>query len=198
MPDRIESGRVGYITDVQWRGLHYFAVNTACGLRPVCRCNWNGCDGARNDRAGSKADHAGAVIKEAKSCSRASLRGREEIVVGGVTALGFGGFVRFVAAIGWRLAAVGVDALDSGDVRQQAFAGMAHDRHQQPWDRIRIERVHARGAFARYLAAVFQLPCRTSRVLADDLILAVVKFGVGSLKSPCELAVGASRAGINL
>lgn len=50
--------------------------------------------------------------------------GREEVVISGVFAFGFVAFVGFIATIGWRHAAMSVNALNLGDIGERAFAGI--------------------------------------------------------------------------
>ena len=66
--------------------------------------------------------------------ARGSGLGRIKVIVGGVAAFCFGVLVRLVAADSGRFASVRVQALNCCHVREQAFAGVADDIHEQPWD----------------------------------------------------------------
>lgn len=96
-----------------------------------------------------------------------------------------------------------VDALNRCDVRELAFARVAYDVHQQPWNGVRVEGVDVRRGFAADFAAVLQFPCgqlrcRVGEVLSDDFVFAIVQFCVGPFERPIELAVGVGLAGVNL
>ena len=92
---------------------------------------------------------------------------------------------------------MGVQALNCGHVREQAFPGMAYDIQQQPWDGIGVWRIDVRGGFAGDFAAVVQLPRRPGEMLADPVVV-VAQFGLGSLERPTESAIGAGLAGVDL
>src|SRR5271156_668783 len=129
---------------------------------------------------------------------QASFRWSEEVIVRRVAAFGFSLAMRGVAALGGRLAAVRAHPLNSGHVAKQAVSGMAHNVHQQPRNRVRIERIDVSHGFACDFATVFQLPCGTGRMLSNHFIFAIVQFGIRSLQRPTIFSVRPSLAGIDL
>src|SRR5258708_1501149 len=101
------------------------------------------------------ADVTLAIPKGNVTCHTELMGGRVEEIIRRVTALGFGVAVGGIAAFGWWLASVRVDALNRRHAREQTFSRMTLGFHQQPWNRIRVERVHLGRHFARDFAAIF-------------------------------------------
>src|ERR1700732_2357900 len=93
-----------------------------------------------------------AIPKE--NSTRGLTDGRIEEIIRGVIALRLGVAAGSIAALGRWLAAMCVDALNVGYACQQTFSGMTLGFHQQPWNRIRIERVHLSRHFARDFATI--------------------------------------------
>src|SRR5258708_655055 len=60
------------------------------------------------------------------------LRRSVEVIVRRITALGFGTFVGFIAALGRSLAAVRVYSLNTGHPGELTISRMTHHLHQQP------------------------------------------------------------------
>jgi len=58
-----------------------------------------------------------------------------------------------------------VHALNRGHILEHPFSGMVHNIHEQPWNRLRIKRVHMGGSFSSDLTSVLQLPRRSGGVL---------------------------------
>jgi hypothetical protein len=71
------------------------------------------------------------------------MRRRIEIIVGGVRTLRLRATVSLVAPARRRLAAFGVNALNSGYFRERTAAGMTGNIEQQPWNVGGIRRVPA-------------------------------------------------------
>jgi len=103
------------------------------------------------------------VLFDALHAVPASLRRSIKVIIRGVTALGFSVDVRGVATFGGRLPAVGVHTLNGSDVAEQAVSSVAYNIHQQPGDRVGIERVDMRHGFTRDLTTIRQLPRGTSK-----------------------------------
>ena len=81
--------------------------------------------------------------------------------------------MRLIARVIAGFAAVRMHTLNRRHIRQLAFSGIAHHIHEQPRNRVLIERVDMGDCFARDFAAVFQLPGRPGDVLSDDFVVAV-------------------------
>jgi hypothetical protein len=121
-----------------------------------------------------------------------------EVIIGCVRAFSLGAFVSFVAAFGGRLAAVGVHALDVRHTGERALPCMSHAIHQEPLDRVWIEGVDMSDGLAGDFTAIFKLPCRSRRVLADYFVIAVAQFRLRCLERPGDLAVRAGLTGVDL
>lgn len=81
---------------------------------------------------------------------------------------------------------------------KQAVPRMTGHIHQQPGNRLLIQRVHVGYGLARDLAAIFQFPGGSGGMLPDYFIFSVTEFGLGRFEYPTELAIGCGLAGVDL
>lgn len=81
---------------------------------------------------------------------------------------------------------------------QRALAAMAPHIHQQPGNRIRIERIHMRRGLPRHFAAIRQLPRWTRPVMPNHFVFSIAQLRIRSLQRPTKLSIRSRRADINL
>ncbi len=120
--------------------------------------------------APSRAQPPGMIRKGRFDKNAGLFGGRVEIIVGRVVAFCLRVTVRFIASLGWRFAAAGVDTLNGGYVREQSLARMSHDIDQQPGNGIGIWGIHVSHGLTRDFAAVFQFPFRPGEMAPDQFV----------------------------
>src|SRR5271170_1561177 len=75
---------------------------------------------------------------------------------------------------------------------------MTDHLHQQPGNGLSIKRIDTGDGLPRHLAAVFEFPRGTGKVLSDHFVFSIMQLRVGSLERPTELAIDRGLAGIDL
>ncbi len=126
------------------------------------------------------------------------LTARVEVILRFVLAPGLRPPRRRAAATGRRMAAHGLDALDSCDAAERAVSRMTGYPQKQPRDGTDIRGVDAGRDFGGNFATIVMFPGRPCIMLSDDRSLFIIESRFRRLQRPIKPAVRAFLANIDL